>query len=410
MYPELNPLNEPQFALNETDIKSPAAEVKATRLLPGEPVRHFFPAATNYAYLNSAAVGPLSTVAIEAVNRQLRDVSEHGSEHYTQWLSVKSSARSLLASAMSVKPENLAFLRNTSDAFSVIANGIDWVKGDNIVSFEGEFPANYYPWRGVADRYGVRLKLAKSTDGCFDHEELVGLIDSRTRLVSVSAVQFSSGFRADLKFIADAAHSVEALFGVDLIQSLGARAYDLESLGVDFAAGGAHKWLCGPEGCGYLYVSDDCRKRIFPVLTGWISVAEPWDFEDRLQPFRDNALALESGTACSSLFYGLEASLKLLNQIGFKEIEAYLEELTDFFLSQLEDTDFQVVANTDKKYRSQIVALKHREISSSDAIASMLRKKGIIISARSGYLRVAPHLFNTKDDICRLVEALKEIQ
>jgi len=371
-----------------------------------ESIRALFPAATEYTYLNSAAVSPPPTTAVEAVMSQLRDVSRHGTAHYTDWIATKDRARALLASMLNVGPEHVAFMRNTSDGLATIASGLDWTRKDNIVSFAGEFPANFYPWRRIRDKYGVELRVCAESDGRIELGELTSLIDENTRLVTISAVQFASGFQSDLQRLAEAAHSVGALFAVDIIQALGARGFDLPALGVDIAAGASHKWLCGPEGCGFLYLSDQAREAVEPTLTGWISVETPWDFEDREQAWQSSALAWESGTGCSSLFYGLEQSLKLLIDTGLETIEAYLGGLTDHLCELLSGTPYAIVSSRAPGERSAIVCLKHTGGIHCGEIAKQLQEHSIIVSPRNDRLRISPHFYNTVEDIERLVEHL----
>jgi selenocysteine lyase/cysteine desulfurase len=259
-------------------------------------IRSLFAATKHSTYLNSAAVSPLPSTAIEAINVQLNDVAEYGSAHYTDWIATKTRARELLASMVGARPEQIAFTRNTSDGFATIANGLSWKAGDNIVSYAREFPANYYPWRRVRDDLGVELRLCPERDGRIDLDEFVSLIDGNTRIVAISTVQYESGFRADLELLGRAARAVDALFCVDAIQGLGAHGYDFPAQDVDAASGAGHKWLCGPEGCGWMYLSDRARDRVKPTLVGWISVETPWNFEDLEQPFKPNALAWVSGT------------------------------------------------------------------------------------------------------------------
>jgi selenocysteine lyase/cysteine desulfurase len=304
---------------------------------------------------------------------------------------------------LNVRPEQIAFMRNTSDGFASVAAGIDWAEGDNIVSFAGEFPANFYPWRRVRDEFGVELRLAPERDGRIDLDEFCALIDSNTKLVAISSIQFASGFQADLARIAEAAHVVDALFAVDIIQALGARGFDLPGLGVDIASSASHKWLCAPEGCGFLYLSDEARNRVKPTLTGWISVETPWDFEDREQPWKSDALAWESGTGCSSLFYGLEQSLKLLTETGLDKIDSYLEGLTDHLCEMFAGRDYDILSSRAPGEKSAIVCIKHRGGIHCSDIAKTLQAENIIVSPRNDRLRIAPHFYNNQEDIERLV-------
>lgn len=369
-------------------------------------IRSLFPATEHLTYLNSAAVSPMPTTAIDAINWQLSDVAANGSAHYQDWIDTKNRARELAAEMLKVRPDQIAFLRNTSDGFASIANGLTWHEGDNIVSFEREFPANFYAWRRIRDEFGVELRLCPERNGRIDLDEFVSLIDSKTKVVALSAVQYASGYNADLERIGRRARAVDALFCVDIIQGFGAMPFDLPAQFVDAACGASHKWLCAPEGCGIIYLSDRARERIKPTLVGWISVETPWDFDDRDQPFKSTALAWESGTGCSSLFYGLEQSLKLLHETGIKKIESHLTGLSDHLCDSLGNKNYVIVSSRTEDERSAIVCIKHCGGLTSNQIAALLENEKIIVSARGDRLRIAPHFYNNLEDIDRLLAAL----
>lgn len=366
-------------------------------------IRGLFPAAQKYTYLNSAAVSPMPTVTADAVYAQLKDCSENGTLNFNDWVATKDRARALIAEMLNVRSEQIAFMRNTSDGFASVANGLMWKNGENIVTFEKEFPSNFYPWRRIRDKYGVELRTCPERDGRIDLDEFIALIDENTKLVSISAVQFNSGFRADLEKIGEAAHKVDALFAVDIIQGLGAFGFDLPAQKVDIACSASHKWLFSPEGCGIIYLSDRARTRVEPTFVGWISVETPWDFDDYEQDFKPTALAWESGTSGASLFYGLEQSLKILKEAGLGKIEKYLEELTDYFCELLPTDRYELISSRAKGEKSQIVSLKHKKLSSNEVVKRLEREK-IIIAPRGDRLRVSPHLFNNRADIERLIE------
>lgn len=371
-------------------------------------IQKLFPATSKHVYLNSAAVAPLPSPTVSAVEGQLRDVSLNGSINYPKWVDTKHRCRSLVAEMLNVKEDGIAFLRNTSDGFAAVANGIDWKEGDNIVSFAGEFPSNFYPWRMVRDRYGVELRLCGERDGAVDIDEMISLIDSNTRIVSISAIQFSTGFRADLARIGSIAKKHGALFSVDMIQAFGAIPLDLSGLGVDIAAGASHKWLCAPEGCGILFLSEKALERIRPTLVGWISVLQPWDFDAREQALHQNALALESGTGPAALFYGLEQSLSILKGAGLENIRRHNFYLADLICERLPSTRFDLVSCRNEDVKSQIVAIKSKVNRPPIEIFKSLQDRGIVVSARGDLLRIAPHLFNDESDIDSLMSALKE--
>lgn len=369
-------------------------------------IRKLFKVTENHAYLNSAAVSAIPSTAIEAVNWQLNDVATYGTAHFGAWVATKERSRALLAQMLKVRDEQVAFIRNTSDGVASIANGLSWKVGDNIVSFEREFPANFYAWRRVCDEFGVDLRLCPERNGRIDLDELISMIDSNTKVVALSAVQFASGFRADLERVGRAARSVDALFCVDIIQGFGAMPFDLPAQFVDAACGASHKWLCSPEGCGIIYLSDRARERVKPTLVGWISVGEPWDFEDRAQSFRPTALAWESGTGPAALYYGLEQSLKLLDAAGAENIQNHLGSLSDHLCDRLGEFDYEIVSSRLPGESSAIVCIRHRNGLTSNQIAARLEEHNVIVSPRGDRLRIAPHFYNNSDDIERLIECL----
>lgn len=371
-----------------------------------EQLRSLFKATEKYAYLNAAAVAPIPSPAIDAMNRQLADVAANGTAHFADWVATKDRARALAAKMLNVRPEQVAFMRNTSDGMATIANGIDWREGDNIVSFEREFPANFYAWRRIRDTRGVELRLTPEAKGRIDLDQLMSLIDARTRVVAISAVQYGSGFRTDLERVGRAARAVDALFVVDIIQGFGAQPFDLPAQFVDAACGASHKWLCAPEGCGIIYLSDRARERVEPTLVGWISVETPWDFDDRKQPFKPTALAWESGTGPASLFYGLEQSLMLLDAAGADAIETHLKGLTDHLCDELSGRDYEIVSSRQRGEASAIVCIRHTAGRSPSDIASHLENEGVIVSPRGDRVRIAPHFYNNVGDIERLIHAL----
>jgi selenocysteine lyase/cysteine desulfurase len=369
-------------------------------------IRKLFPAAEKYTYLNSAAVSPMPLSAVKAVESQLKDVSENGSVNLDSWIKTKNRCRDLVAKMLKVKAENVAFLRNTSDGFSTVANGMDWAEGDNIVTFANEFPSNFYPWRMIRDKFGVELRTCPEHDGRIDLDDFISLIDSNTKLVSISAVQFSTGFRADLERIGRVVRDYDALFAVDIIQGFGAIEFDLDAQFVDIACGASHKWLCSPEGCGIFYLSERARNRIEPTLVGWISVDEPFNFNNYEQLWKPNALAWETGTGSSSLFYGLEQSLQLLDETGVENIQNYLEKLTNHLCYLLQTRDYKIVSSRKKGEKSQIVCIMPKEGEISSNLSQMLERNKVIVSPRGERLRIAPHFFNNQADIERLIELL----
>lgn len=373
-----------------------------------EKIRQLFPITKEWIYLNHASCSPPPSTAIEAMNLQLRDVQLNGSLNYHKWVAAKENCRRMTAELINVRTEQIAFLRNTSDGLSCVANGLKWNAGENIVTFQNEFPSNVYPWRRIRDVYGVELRFCPERNGRIDLDEFCALIDAQTKVVAISAVQYASGFRADLQKIAKRARAVDALLVVDVIQAMGVNLLDAETDLFDAAAGAFHKWMLSPEGIGFLYLSDRARARVEPTLVGWISAESHEDFSDLEQNFKPGALAWETGTFASSLFYAVENCLKIFDEYGVEQINSYLIELTNFLCQeiQINRRDYEVVSSRRENEKSPLVCIQQTSGLAADKIARHLRERKIIVVPRGDRLRISPHIYNTQEDIEKLIKSL----
>lgn len=371
-----------------------------------ENLRALFPITERLVYLNHAAVSPPPTTTLRAVEAQLKDVAENGVLHYRSWIAVRERVRSLLAEMLGARPHQVAFMRNTSDALSTVANGLRWCPGENVVTFRREFPSNVYPWLRLRETEGVEVRFCDERDGRVDTEELIGLIDKGTRVVAISHVQYGSGFRSDLERLGRAARAHDALLVVDVIQAMGVLPINVEAELIDVAAGGCHKWLLTPEGVGLIYLSDRARERIEPTLVGWTSVPEPEEYDNFEQGWADGALAWETGTFPTSLVHGLEASLSLLKETGIERIAAHLNELTDFLCERVMARGYKVASSRRAGEKSQIVCLEPQGEWTPLALYAHLKKQSIVAAPRGERLRVSPHLYNTIEDMEALASAL----
>lgn len=369
-------------------------------------MRSLFPVTERAIYFNHAAISPPPITTIQAVEAQLKDVNQNGSANFRSWLAVKEQARQLLASLLGARPEQVAFVRNTSDALSTVANGLAWKPGENVVTFSHEFPSNVYPWLRLRDASGIEVRMCEERRGRIDLAEFESLVDQHTRVIAISHVQYASGFRADLERLGRLARRHDALLVVDAIQALGVIPTDVEAELIDVAAGGGHKWLLSPEGVGYLYLSDRALERIQPTLVGWVSVPDPDDYLNFEQGWNCGALAWETGTGPASLIHGFKASLELLSRIGVQNIANYLEELTDYLCEALKARNYNVVSSRAPGEKSQIVCLEPYKGWSAMKLYAHLKERKIITAPRIDRLRIAPHLYNTSTEVDEVIGAL----
>lgn len=369
-------------------------------------LRALFPIAERSIYFNHAAVSPPPITTIRAVEAQLRDVHENGSTNFRDWLAVKEQARLLLANLLGARPEQVAFMRNTSDALSTVANGLTWRSGDNVVTFKREFPSNIYPWLRLRDAFGVEVRMCEERNGRIDFADLANLVDRNTRVIAISHVQYGSGFRMDLERLGRLARQHDALFVVDAIQALGVVPTNVEAEFIDVAAGASHKWLLAPEGVGYLFLSDRARERIQPTLVGWVSVPNPDDFLNFEQGWNRGALAWETGTGPTALIHGFKASLELITRFGVQNVANYLEELTDDLCERLKAKPYEIVSSRAPGEKSQIVCIRNLDGLSAMSLYHQLNARNIVTSPRLERLRIAPHFYNTPGEVEDFVSAL----
>ena len=287
---------------------------------------------------------------------------------------------------------------------SLVAEGLDWDEGDNVVGARCEYPSNVYPWMHL-ERRGVEYRMAPERSGRIDLEELESLVDSRTRVLALSWVQYANGFRADLERLGRFCRDRDVLFVVDVIQGLGALELDVEASFVDAAAGAAHKWLLGPEGVGLLYVSDRVVERIRPVTTGWRSVEGLFDWTRFDLTWNDGALRFEPGTLNVYGLAALEKSLEMLLALGPDRIERRILDLSGRLAEGLRERGFDVVSSRRDAEASGIVTATHPE-RSAESLYEHLLARGVVTAHRAGRLRISPHFYNTEEEVGRFFRAL----
>ncbi|HXU31716.1 MAG TPA: aminotransferase class V-fold PLP-dependent enzyme [Thermoanaerobaculia bacterium] len=372
------------------------------------------PIVGRYLYLNHAAIGPLPRRSAERMAALARVVSETGDRRWPERNAEVERVRALAARLIgATDPHEVAFVENTSVGLSAVAEGIDWRPGDNMVGAEGEFPSNAYPWMNVAARAGneVEYRLAPERDGRIEPEDLLARIDGRTRLLALSWVQYATGFRSDLARLGAACRERGALFVVDAIQGLGALAVDVEALGIDVLAAATHKWLLGPEGIGLLYVSDRVIDRLRPTRAGWRSTRTPYDWSRLDLTFAEGAKRFECGTLNVYGLAGLGGSLEILLEAGPEAIERRVLALAERTAAGFEAAGLTLAAPRDGAFRGEtsgIVAGAH-PTRTPEELAEALAGRGVVVSARAGRLRAAPHFYNSEAEIDRFVAILAEL-
>lgn len=368
-------------------------------------LRDDFPVTRRWAFFDHAAVAPLSGPARQALRDWADDIAENGLVHEPRWLARLAEVRGLAGKLLNCDPLDIAFVKNTSEGIGIVAEGFPWRSGDNVVIAAEEYPANQYPWLNLADR-GVTVRSVTTRDRRIWIDDIRAAIDARTRLVSLSYVEYASGFRNDLDTIGQLCRERGVYFFVDAIQGLGVLPLDVSETPVDFVAADGHKWLLGPEGAGLFYIRRELVEKLHPVGIGWNSVVNSRDFSKidfRLKP---HAGRWESGSLNVAGITALGASLELLLKIGIDAIAARVLELTEYLCDQARSIGLEVYSPRAELDRSGIVSLVPPG-GDVRALVRRCRQEGVVINQRGGRLRISPHCYNTKEEVDRLFEVLR---
>ncbi len=366
--------------------------------------RQEFPVTRSGIYLNHAAVSPVSSRVRDAMTNLIEDVCRHGGNHWERWLDAYEAVRARAASFLCAAPEEIAFVKNTSEGISLFANGLDWKAGDEVVSIATEFPANYYPWKSL-ERKGVRLRLVPEQDGVVTVEDIAQALGPNTRVVAVSFVQFLSGCRLNLERLGSICQEHRALLFVDAIQGLGAFPIDVKTSSIAGLAADGHKWLMGPEGSGLLYIRQDLIERIQPSSIGWMSVKASEDFSSRSLQWAEGARRFECGTLNTVGVYGLGAALDLLLEVGADPIAQRILCLTARLRQGLQQKGHRVFGPSTPDQCSGIVSFTPANGEPGE-IVERLRSRGVSVAARCGKIRISPHFYNTEEEIDRALALL----
>jgi selenocysteine lyase/cysteine desulfurase len=376
-----------------------------------EQLRAAMPVSQECAYLDHAAVSPLPQLTADEIQRWLKEAVEVGNPKWGEWVKGVDRMRATAATLIGAQPEEIALVNNTTAGIGLVAEGLDWREGDNIVTFADEFPSNVYPWMNLASRGVETRRVPTSESGRPDLDRLAAACDRRTQIVSVSWVGFATGYRHDIPRIAEIAHKAGALLFLDAIQGLGVFPINVDEFGVDFLASDGHKWLLGPEGAGIAYIRRDHLDKLRPIGPGWHSVKSGQDYTRIELNLRPTAARYEGGSQNIVGMLALGASLKLLRGLGTDNIAAVVLDITDRACGRLEKIGAKIVTDRDMNHRngeqrSGIVAF---ELPGRDpmAVKRQAMAKNVVLGCRAGRLRISPHAYNNEDDVDRLIDALQ---
>jgi selenocysteine lyase/cysteine desulfurase len=363
-----------------------------------------FPITREWRFFNHAACSPLPQRAVRAMERQAREHALSGNLGNPTWQRTRETARVTAAGLMNARPDDIAFVSNTAEGINVVAHGLDWREGDNVVTANVEYPANMYPWLNIVHR-GVAVRKVAEKDGRIAIGDVAAAIDARTRVVALSWVEFASGYRNDLVALGELCRQRGVLFVVDAIQGLGALPIDVREANIGVLASGGQKWLLGPRGCGLLYCSPNALDALRIAFVGAYSVVDDHNFLKYDLTLKPSARRFEYGTENAAGIAGLGASLELLAGIGIPAIAARIGELTNYFCDRVRSKGYAIASSREAGETSGLVFFEKRG-TDANALGARLQEARFVLSVRDGRLRFAPHVYNTVAEIDDLVSAL----
>ncbi|MGE0811140.1 MAG: aminotransferase class V-fold PLP-dependent enzyme [Immundisolibacter sp.] len=341
-------------------------------------------------YLNHAAVAPWPRRTADAVARFAAENARDGARHYPRWLTVERRLRERLARLIGAAAHDVALLKNTSEAISVVAFGFPWQAGDNVVLAAEEFPSNRIAWQALS-RLGVECRVAQLTGAADPEQVLLDLIDHRTRVLAVSSVQYGRGLRMDLERLGAACRARGVALCVDAIQSLGALPFDVNAVQADFVMADGHKWMLGPEGLALLWVRPEWRERLALFQYGWHMTREAGNFDATAWQPADDARRFECGSPNLLGAHGLDASLSLLEEVGIECVaEAVLARGGHLVERIAARPELELLSDPSPHRRSGIVTFRHRGIDNA-ALHRRLTEAGVVCAARGAGVRFSPH-------------------
>jgi cysteine desulfurase/selenocysteine lyase len=370
-----------------------------------------FPVLKQWDFFNHAGVSPLPQAAAQV----LRKYAEHSAGNAylgASWFLDIEKLRQSAAAMMNAHRDEIAFVKNTSEGISIVANGLDWQWGDKVVTTAIEYPANIYPWMEVARSRGVKLVMVPEEDQpdgsrIVPAEKIIeAASDPRTKLVALSHVEYASGQRHDLERIGKFCSERKILFSVDAIQSLGIVPVDVKAMHIDYLSADGHKWLLGPEGAGIFYCRKELIERTRPLMVGWMNVVDAQNYGNYDYTLRPDAGRFECGSYNVAGLLAFKASVDLLQSAGVDQVSKRIKALTDVFIAELITKGYRIISPRGANQWSGIVSFVTSKYNQEQIFTKLRKDHRIEVAVREKRLRCSPHFYNTEAQLQKLVNLL----
>ena len=359
-------------------------------------------------YLNHAAVSPWPRKAVQAVQQFAADNGATGSKHYPHWMATEARLRERLAALIGAESAgDIALTKSTSEALSMVAQGLPWQDGDNVVGIQQEFPSNRIVWEALGER-GVSWRALDLDRSATPEEDLLSLCDARTRVLAVSWVQYARGLRLDLERLGRACRQRGILFCVDGIQGLGALPFDLTRFEVDFVAADGHKWMLGPEGLALFWCRPELRETLRLTQFGWHMVEDMGDFERAdWRPAMD-ARRFECGSPNMLGVHALEASLAVLQEVGTHQVASAIAERVERLIELIDAGGLELLSPRAPERRAGIVTFRVPGVN-QQVLYKALMQRDLMCASRGGGLRFSPHFYTPMEHLQQAIDLTRAV-
>jgi cysteine desulfurase/selenocysteine lyase len=355
-------------------------------------------------YLNHAAVAPWPAVTRDAVKQFAEENARLGSKHYPAWLKVEHNLRRNLASLLNApSADDIALVKNTSEALSFVAYGLKWEVGHNIVSSDQEFPSNRIVWESLG-QFGVEFREADLTSAPTPEDALLAQVDQNTRMITISSIEYASGLRLNLERIGQFCRENGILFCVDAIQSIGAVQLDVQAIKADFVMADGHKWMLGPEGLGVFYCRPEMRSELKLTQYGWHMVDPLGNYTIKQWQVAKTARRFECGSPNMLAIHALNASIELLLEIGMDEVEQGVLANSRYLFDRIDAMhELELLTSPQAGRYGGIVTFRARERDNSE-LFQLLQQQDVFCALRGGGIRFSPHFYTPTEQFDRVLE------
>lgn len=360
-------------------------------------IRKKFPALKKITYLNSASESPPFIDEARA-GKDYYDTVLSGECDWDTWCKKVEEVRNEIAKLLNAEKSEIAFVPNTSFGMNFVAQMLKG-KGD-VITMKDEFPVSTLPFINQ----GLKLNFVKPRDNLYSTQNINQYCDNKTKILVTSHIQSFTGFKQDLVELGAYCKSKNLVFVVNTTQSIGVVPIDVKKANIDFLVFSGVKWLNTAEAGGAIFISKKWFNKIKWPMAGWTSVRNPYRFENKRLNFKKDASILELGALCLHSIFVMGKSIDLINEIGAKNIENRLSELTDYLGMRLKELNLETFSPKEKKYKSSIVVVK---INNAKEICEKLYRARIIVSERLNKLRISLNIFNNKEDINKFILKLR---